>query len=155
MPNKILKNTSKLIWRPKESIYETLKRWSQAGVRDATWKRFPVVILMHIRSSQQPSCIQQEAQLKQIWKSVMSTQFSTQTNSSKPVTVCGFRNCKKSLIFPSRPIDFGEVEPGRSACGTHAAKNSWHRPCRETNTVAPRNLSERPEKIQPCGCFQK
>ena len=81
VPNKILKNTSKFIWRHKESIFETLKRWYHAGVRDATWKRFPVVILMHIRSSQQPSCIQQEAQLKQIWKSIfkMSTQFATQT----------------------------------------------------------------------------
>ena len=59
----------------------------------ATWKGFPVVILMpyayqhssHPAFSRRPSWNKSESLFFQ-----MSTQFSTQTNSSKPVTICGF-----------------------------------------------------------------
>lgn len=59
-----------------------------------------------------------------------------------------FRNCKKSLIFPSRPIDLVR-SPGRSACGTHAAKNSWRGgPSREKNTCTENQWET--WKNQPC-----
>lgn len=148
VPNKILKNTSKFIWRPKESIYETLKRWYHAGARDATWKGFPVVILMpyayqhssHPAFSRRPSWNKSESLFFQ-----MSTQFSTQTNSSKPVTICGFvivKNPSSSQVDQS--IWWGllaDLRAERMQRKIHGAGAPAVR-----KTLAPRT-NERPEKI--------
>lgn len=159
VPNKILKNTSKFIWRPKESIYETLKRWYHAGARDATWKGFPVVILMpyayqhssHPAFSRRPSWNKSESLFFK-----MSTQFSIQaipqSQNLSPFVVSGFfKNPSSSQVDQS--IWWGRTWQicVRNAC----SEKFMARPSRETTRLNHREPFWETWKNQPCGCFQK